>query len=60
MASPKTLETILVVDDDDAVLRMVVAILHSANFVVLSADSGPAAIKLAAETDEPIHLLMSM
>jgi DNA-binding NtrC family response regulator len=59
MAPPKTLETILVVDDEAAVLRVVVAILQGANFLVLSADSGPAAIKLAEETDEPIHLLLS-
>src|ERR1051325_4084696 len=49
----------LVVEDDEAVLRVVVAILKRANFVVLSADNGPAAIKLAEETDEPIHLLLS-
>ena len=59
MSSPKTLETILVVDDNESVLRVVVAILQDANFVVLSADSGPAAIKLAEETEEPIHLLLS-
>jgi two-component system cell cycle sensor histidine kinase/response regulator CckA len=53
------LETILVVDDNESVLRTVVAILEDANFKVLSADNGPAAIKLAEETKEPIHLLLS-
>jgi DNA-binding NtrC family response regulator len=54
-----TLETILVVDDTAIVLKTVVVILEKANFLVLSADSGPAAIKLAAATDQPIHLLLS-
>jgi hypothetical protein len=53
------LETILVVDDDEMVLNLVVAILESANFRVLSADSGANAVKLAAETEGPIHLLLS-
>jgi len=47
-----TLETLLVVDDDEAVLKMVVAILERANFRVLSAHSGPDAIMLAAERTE--------
>jgi two-component system cell cycle sensor histidine kinase/response regulator CckA len=53
------LETILVVDDDEMVLKLVVAILESANFRVLSADSGANALKLAEETEGPIHLLLS-
>jgi DNA-binding NtrC family response regulator len=54
-----TLETILVVDDNEAVLGVVVKILENAKFRVLMADSGRAAIKLADETDERIHLLLS-
>ena len=58
--SPKgTLETILVVDDNHSVLTVVVATLRAANFRVLSANSGPQALKLAQETDETIHLLLS-
>ena len=53
------LETILVVDDDEMVLRTVVAILERANFKVLSAKNGADAIKLGAETDGPIHMLLS-
>jgi DNA-binding NtrC family response regulator len=53
------LETILVVDDDPAVLRIVVAILKSANFQVLSAHSGADAMKLARETEGRIDLLLS-
>jgi two-component system cell cycle sensor histidine kinase/response regulator CckA len=54
-----TLETILVVDNDEAVLTSVVALLEGANFRVLSADGGANAIKLAEETAGPIHLLLS-
>jgi DNA-binding NtrC family response regulator len=54
-----TLKTILVVDDDAAVLMVVVAILKAENFLVLSADGSAAAIKLADETTEKIDLLLS-
>jgi len=54
-----TLETILVVDDTASVLKTVIAILENANFLVVSADSGRAAVKLAEETDQTIHLLLS-
>jgi DNA-binding NtrC family response regulator len=52
-------ETILVVDDDAAILKLVVSMLEVANFRVLSATSGSAAIKLADRTDEKIDLLLS-
>jgi two-component system cell cycle sensor histidine kinase/response regulator CckA len=54
-----TLETLLVVDDDEEVRKVVVTILERANFVVLSAANGLAAIKLAEETDRVIDLLLS-
>jgi two-component system, cell cycle sensor histidine kinase and response regulator CckA len=54
-----TLETLLVVDDDQSVLRVVVTILERANFRVLSALSGAEAIKLAGETEQKIDLLLS-
>lgn len=54
-----TLETILVVDDNEAVLRTIVVILENENFQVLSAANGPAAIKLADERNGKIHLLLS-
>jgi DNA-binding NtrC family response regulator len=53
------LETLLVVDDDVAALKMIVSILERAHFRVLSAHSGAEGIKLAAETKEQIHLLLS-
>ncbi len=54
-----TAETILVVDDNEMVLKTVVAILKASNFRVLSADNGPTAIKLSKETNERIDLLLS-
>jgi DNA-binding NtrC family response regulator len=60
MPTPKeTLETILVVEDDVFVRRMVVKILEAANFRVLSASSGPAALKIAERTTDCIDLLLS-
>jgi DNA-binding NtrC family response regulator len=53
------LETILVVDDNDMVLRTVVAILEHAGFQVLSADSGANAIALAGKLNKRIDLLLS-
>ena len=57
--SSKQLETILVVDDDEGVLHIVVAILRFANFRVLSASNGAAAIELAKKTEGRIDLLLS-
>jgi len=54
----RKLETILVVDDNEAVLKVVVAILEKANFQVLSAYSGPNAIELAKEEGR-IDMLLS-
>jgi DNA-binding NtrC family response regulator len=53
------LETILVVDDDEAILNSVVAVLKKANFRVLSADGGPSAVKIAKESNAVIDLLLS-
>jgi two-component system cell cycle sensor histidine kinase/response regulator CckA len=52
-------ETILVVDDDEKVLNVVVQILKRAEFHVLSADNGTAAIALASKTKGRIDLLLS-
>ena len=54
-----TLETVLVVDNDQVVREAVVSILERANFHVLSANSGVDAINLAEETVGKIHLLLS-
>jgi two-component system cell cycle sensor histidine kinase/response regulator CckA len=55
----KFLETILVVDDNETVLSIVVKILEVENFQVLSANSGPAALELAKQTDRKIDLLLT-
>lgn len=54
-----TRETLLVVDNDEAVLKTVVTLLEDANFRVLSAPSGARAMKLSEETKGEIHLLLS-
>jgi two-component system cell cycle sensor histidine kinase/response regulator CckA len=54
-----TLETILVVDDNATVLKVVVEILKRAKFQVLSAGSGAEAITLAKQTEGRIDLLLS-
>lgn len=58
-SSKGTLETILVVDDNEVVLKVVIAVLQDANFQVLSADNGANALKLAEETEGRIDLLLS-
>jgi two-component system cell cycle sensor histidine kinase/response regulator CckA len=52
-------ETILVVDDNEQVLKVVVQILKLARFQVLSARNGTDAIKLAKETKGKIDMLLS-
>src|ERR1041384_8303741 len=51
--------TILVVDDNVDVLKVVVAILESADFLVLSAGSGPEALELLKGTSTRVDLLLS-
>ena len=58
--SPKeTLETILVVDNDEAVRKAVVKLLEDAHFRVLSANSGPDSMKVAERTNRKIDVLLS-
>jgi DNA-binding NtrC family response regulator len=60
LSSPQnTLETILVVDDNEEVLNVVVRSLQNAHFHVLSAGNGRDALKLAAETGETIDLVLT-
>jgi PleD family two-component response regulator len=55
----KTLETVLVVDDNKEVLKIVVRVLEDAHFHVLTAGNGAEALRVASETDEKIHLVLS-
>jgi two-component system, cell cycle sensor histidine kinase and response regulator CckA len=59
MSFSEKLETILVVDDTPAILSVVVAVLKSANFNVLTARSGAQAINVAMRHEGTIHLLLS-
>lgn len=52
------LGTILIVDDTDIVLEVLVAILKAAGFVVLVANRGPSALKVAASYTGKIDLLI--
>ncbi len=52
-------ETILVVEDDSAILNMVKLILEGAGFEVLSAGSANQARLIAEGFPRPIHLLLS-
>lgn len=55
----ETPETILVVDDNESVLKTVVAILERASFNVLSAVGGREALRVAEGTHGKIDLLLS-
>jgi DNA-binding NtrC family response regulator len=58
-APTATLETILVVDDNATVLKVVVELLRHAHFQVLSARDGAEAVELADKTEGRIDLLLS-
>src|ERR1700758_5058339 len=51
--------TILVVDDDRSVLRLLDETLRTAGYRVLAADNGRAAIDGYESAGEPIHLLLT-
>ncbi len=51
--------TILVVDDNHCVLHVVVLMLQSAGFQVLSATSGPDALEVASDASVRIDLLLT-
>jgi DNA-binding NtrC family response regulator len=52
-------ETVLIVDDSEIFRDFLVAALERANFNVLSTDSGPNAVALAAKTKGRIDLLLT-
>jgi len=52
-------ETVLVAEDDAAVRELVVRVLKGYGYVVLSAPNGEAALKVAAEHPQTIHLLIT-
>lgn len=52
-------ETILLVDDESYIRELVSAILTIEGYVILEASSGPDALKVSAEHEGPIHLLLT-
>jgi response regulator RpfG family c-di-GMP phosphodiesterase len=55
----KTLETILLVDDEDYIRELVSAILTIEGYNILEAESGPKALQVSEEFKGPIHLLLT-
>jgi CheY-like chemotaxis protein len=56
---PGKRETVMVVDDDAAVLRVAVRLLRANGYTVLEAGDAAAALRLAAEFEAPIDLLLT-
>ncbi len=56
---PRGSETILTVEDDDAVRRVIENTLKHLGYEVLSANGGPAALALMATADREIDLLVT-
>jgi DNA-binding response OmpR family regulator len=52
-------ETLLVVDDDDGVRKLVVDVLRQRAYRVLEARNGRHALEVARKHDGPIHLLVT-
>jgi two-component system cell cycle sensor histidine kinase/response regulator CckA len=52
-------ETILLVEDEEAVRESAAEYLVANGYTVLKAEAGPAALKIAEEHSQPIHLLLT-
>lgn len=52
-------ETILLVEDEEVIRRMVKTILDSSGYTVLQACHGAEALKIAKDYDGPIHLMLT-
>ncbi len=57
--TPQGTETILVVEDEEAVRKLAVRILKRQGYAVLDASSGEEALLIAGEHKGPIHLLVT-
>ncbi len=58
-ASPGGRETLLLVEDEEVVRRLVAEILQEAGYTVLQAEDGEKAMALAGKHAGPIHLLLT-
>lgn len=52
-------ETILLVEDEQAILKMTKSMLERQNYIVMAASTPGEAIRMAQESPGPIHLLMT-
>jgi len=57
--APGGAETILLVEDNEAVRRLVRSVLESRGYAPIEAGSGEEALSLAASLSEPIHILLT-
>ncbi|MBI2901552.1 MAG: response regulator [Planctomycetes bacterium] len=58
-APPRGSETVLVVEDEDAVRKLTCGLLRAWGYRVLEADGGACALRLCEQHGEPIHLLLT-
>lgn len=58
-APPGGTETVLVVEDEDRVRRVVVHMLESMGYRVFAADNGPEALDVARGLEGPLHLVLT-
>jgi two-component system cell cycle sensor histidine kinase/response regulator CckA len=59
LAAPKGTETVLLVEDEDAVRSLIRIVLQGAGYRVLEASDGGEAVAVAGRHEGPIHLLLS-
>ena len=55
----KGTETILLVEDDERVRKLVHEVLESCGYQVLEAENGVAALSVCERYEEPVHLLLT-
>lgn len=55
----RTCTTVLIVDDDAAVLRVTALVVRSLGFQVLTAEDGAAALRVLAERDPEVHVVLT-
>jgi two-component system, cell cycle sensor histidine kinase and response regulator CckA len=58
-ADPRGSETILIVDDEEALVRVARRMLEAAGYLVLTATSGEEALRLVGQLGGPLHLLLT-
>jgi PAS domain S-box-containing protein len=58
VASPRGGRSVLVVEDDEAVRRLVVTVLRGAGYEVVAAEDGDAALAIAGARERPLDLVL--